>query len=197
MMKPEFLEGFPRKNSATTCRHWVNYVVALAGLSLWEKKGMRESDMQEHILADYKKYFPIACEMYEEYMPIVFKESGALMRPVFGKACEEWTGVSLLRKFKEVVKRDIMNVYNRYLCAYFLMGNFHLDSSRTLFLHLAPLDDSSFFTILVLVEVISDFSFMTNSLISFLDGPLACTGTVEVSLSRMWISTKQSKRTEW
>jgi hypothetical protein len=112
MMKPEFLEGFPRENTATTCRYWVNYVVALAGLSLWEKKGMRESDMQEHILADYKKYCPIACEMYEEYMPIGFKESGALMRPVFGKACEEWTGVSLLRKFKEVVKRDIMNVYN-------------------------------------------------------------------------------------
>jgi hypothetical protein len=67
--------------------------------------------MQEHILADYKKFCPIACDMYEEYMPIGFKESGALMRPVFGKPCEEWTGVSLLRKFTEVVPSE-----GRYSC---------------------------------------------------------------------------------
>jgi hypothetical protein len=112
MLKPEFLEGFPKENTATTCRYWVSFVVALAGVSLFEKERMREAEMQGKNLSEYKRFSVIVCEMYEEYMPTGLKESGALMRPLFNKPCEEWTGASLLRKFKESVKREIMNVCN-------------------------------------------------------------------------------------
>ena len=52
-LKQEFLVGFPTDNTATTCRMWVSFVVALAGASVYQLKDMKVAEMQEIMLSEY------------------------------------------------------------------------------------------------------------------------------------------------
>lgn len=116
-----YLKDFPRTHNATTCKLWTNFIVALAGVIVFEGPKCSQAVLEEKFFQEYGNMAKTISKVYEDIMPVELYASGALMRTNFDlksrnkkevSAPTLYNGQNLLRKFKDVVKKEIHKSYN-------------------------------------------------------------------------------------
>lgn len=105
-----FLRDFPKASCSKTQTFWSTFAIVCSGIVLNE--GVRCSTKQQNdtMMLNYQQFIKLYPQQYPTVFPKGFEE--VLKRKTFNGAKKTlWNGQSLLRKYKRVIKPEILKTY--------------------------------------------------------------------------------------
>ena len=119
---PVFLTSFPTHMDKVTQTIWSNMAIASAGQMLNEGAKCSEAAQRSKMFLEYRNFADLLSKQYPQHFPQAMVADKTLLRKNFNlkgakkndpqKQPKLWDGTALLRKFNDVVKREILRDYD-------------------------------------------------------------------------------------
>ncbi|KAJ1437465.1 hypothetical protein B484DRAFT_233923 [Ochromonadaceae sp. CCMP2298] len=117
-----FLKNFPSHYDKVTQVFWSNLAIASAGQMLNEGAKCNEAAQRSKMFLEYKNFVNLLSQQYPQHFPQAMVADKTLLRKNFSlkgakkndppKQPKKWDGTALLRKYNDVVKREIHRDYD-------------------------------------------------------------------------------------